>query len=159
MRKKKARPKLRRAEKVSSTTASLHRELNTGKPHHTLKVLKLLRIKMRSFLKFCLSTLKRSFHGTFVDLLFTDRMFSQHTHPVTFDLRETASHRQPLSLPVLRHTQLAMFDLCEQRNVSGKNPDLAFNRGDDDRIDRVGIHPRFRSDDFKSQWHGGKGKD
>lgn len=141
MRKKKALPKLGRAEKVNSATAPFHGELNARETNHALKMLKLLRVKVLSFFKFCLSALQRSFHCTFVDLLFTDGMFGQNADAVAFDLRETAGYCQPLGLPVLRHTQLSFLHLSEQRNVSGKNTDLALDRGDHHRIDCIGIHP------------------
>ena len=73
---------------------------------------------------------------------------------IAFDCRESSPNGEPEGLAVLGHAQFAMLDLGQQRNVTRQDADFTFNRRDHDRVDRVGVNPRFRSDDFEGERHG-----
>src|SRR4051794_10793066 len=100
---------------------------------------KLLRIEILGFLESSLGTLESGFDGILVDFLFTDRVFSQNADAIPFDLGKPAAHNNPLSLTVLGDPQLSMLHLSQERDVAGQDTDFAFDRGNDDRINRVRI--------------------
>ncbi len=116
----------------------------------------LLRVQVLRFLKFCLGTLEGGLDCALINFFFIDRMFRENTDLVALDLGKAAGDCEKLSLAVFSYPQLSVFHLGEQRNVSGKDSNLALDGRNHDCVDRVRIDASFRSDDFESQRHGEK---
>ena len=89
-----------------------------------------------------------------VDLRLIDGEFGEHLDVIAIDLSEAAAHDESLGLAAFGHAQFAVGHLGEQRDVAGQDADLALDRGDDDRVDRVAVDPVLRRDDLEHERHG-----
>ncbi len=112
-----------------------------------------LRIKMFGVIEFLLCALERFLDGLFIDSRLSNRVFSQHMHPVTLDLRKSPAHCEEESFGTFRYAKFAMLNLCQQGNVPWQNTHFTFNRWNDDGIDSIRVDASVRSDDFKGEWH------
>ena len=66
-----------------------------------------------------------------------------------FHFGKTAAYGEQLRHAALGNPKFAVFNLCEQRNMSRQDADFTPYGRDDDGIDRVGKDPCFRGDDFE----------